>query len=142
MELCINKKFWVFCQKLLLKIKSRCNFSPFWVFKLVFRYCWWKVKIFYKIKFIFIDFCQDMDRNWQELKGSRAAGTHSNMVRTDIFKMDPLAHLILGKNYQWKSNLGLTFPHVKFTQNLLNSYKTGQKLTRSFSVFYSTETST
>ena len=83
-----------------------------------------------------------MDRNWQELKGSRAAGTHSNMVRTDIFKMDPLAHLILGKNYQWKSNLGLTFPHVKFTQNLSNSYKTGQKLTRSFSVFYSTETST
>ena len=83
-----------------------------------------------------------MDRNWQELKGSRAAGTHSNMVRTDIFKIDPLAHLILGKNYQWKSNLGLTFPHVKFTQNLLNSYKTGQKLTRSFSVFYSTKTST
>ena len=83
-----------------------------------------------------------MDRNWQELNGSRAAETYSNMVRTDIFKMDPLAHLILGKNYQWKSNLGLTFPHVKFTQNLLNLYKTGQKLTRSFSVFYTTETST
>ena len=30
---------------------------------------------------------------------SRAAGMYLNMVRTDLFEMDPVAHLTLVKNY-------------------------------------------
>ena len=45
-----------------------------------------------------------------EVRGSSGVGTKwVAAVRTDIFKMDPLACLTLDKKYQWKSNLGWLF---------------------------------
>ena len=39
-------KFVTFYHKLLWNIRSRLNFSTFWVFEPVFRYIWWKSSFF------------------------------------------------------------------------------------------------
>ena len=45
LELCLLKLL-IFYQKLLWNIRSRLNFSTFWVFEPVFRYVWSKLKLF------------------------------------------------------------------------------------------------
>ena len=45
LEFCLQKLF-IFYQKLVWNIRSRLNFSTFWVFEPIFRYVWSKLKLF------------------------------------------------------------------------------------------------
>ena len=40
-----QKKLWIFYQKLLWNVRSRLNSSMLWVFRPVFKYVWWKLKL-------------------------------------------------------------------------------------------------
>ena len=45
LEFCLQKLL-IFYQKLVWNIRSRLNFSTFWVFEPIFRYVWSKLKLF------------------------------------------------------------------------------------------------